>query len=85
MNIKDNKNLILIKKSLCSDFLQTVDKPLDFFRGFLINNFLFKFTVFFNIFIKLYIIDDNVSGFFPTLSFFMAIFFIFWAAQISHV
>ena len=40
--------------------------------------------IFLNIFIKLYIIDDNVRGFFPTLSFFIAIFFIFWAAQISH-
>ena len=42
------------------------------------------FMIFFNIFIKLWIYDDNVSGFFPTLSFFIAIFFIFWAAQISH-
>ena len=35
--------------------------------------------------IKLYRVDDNVIGFFPTLSFFIAIFFMFWAAQISHV
>ena len=32
------------------------------------------FAIFFNIFIKLCVFDDNVSGFFPTLSFFCYIF-----------
>ena len=61
---------------------QSVDKPQIFSKGFLMNKIFIKL---FNIFIKLCIFDDNVSGFFPTLSFFIAIFFMFWAAQISHV
>ena len=59
--------------------IQSVDKTP---RFFLMNKIL---MIFFNISIKLSILDDNVSGFFPTLSFLIAIFFMFWAAQISHV
>ena len=63
-------------------FAECRQTPRFFSRGFLITKI---FIIFFNISIKLCILSDNVSGFFPTLSFFIAIFFMFWAAQISHV